>query len=84
MKYPQFDGTQACASVSTDLFFAPDVEEGQPIKPANYREAKAICASCAWRTPCLSWAISEPMVLGVWGGTSERERSRIRGASRVA
>ena len=86
MRYPSFDGTQACANLDTELFFSPNTDEFEETKPkpADYRQAKAICKTCEWQTPCLSWALSEPMVMGVWGGTSERERSRMRGKLRVA
>lgn len=42
--------------------------------------AKAVCAGCAVTGPCLAYALEhgEP---GVWGGTSERERRRMRRAA---
>jgi WhiB family redox-sensing transcriptional regulator len=79
MKYPEFDGTQSCSGVDTAVFFAPDAEDGESAKPANYRMAKQICGTCSWQIPCLQWALTDPGLLGVWGGTSERDRSRIRG-----
>lgn len=83
MKYPDFDGTQSCASVDTDVFFAMDPDE-PGAKPANFNEARAICYSCSWQVRCLDYALSEPSLLGVWGGLSERERSRFRGRHRVS
>lgn len=79
MKYPSFDGTQACADKSVELFFAPNSEDDEKPKPANYREAKRICSTCSWQVPCLQWALQDPSLHGVWGGTSERDRSRLRG-----
>jgi hypothetical protein len=38
---------------------------------------KAVCFSCSVRTECLAYAISN-YEFGVWGGTSERERKRLR------
>lgn len=84
MKYPEFDGTQACAAADTEVFFSPDPDDNPSGKPANFKLARQICISCSWRSQCLEYALSEPMLLGVWGGTSERERSRIRGKQRVA
>jgi WhiB family redox-sensing transcriptional regulator len=56
--------------VDPDLFFP---ERGQ-----SCTEAKAICAGCPVRTECLDFAIVSCEQFGIWGGTSERERRRIR------
>lgn len=55
-----------------DLFFGP---WGEPPAARNAREAeaKAVCARCPVRRPCLSFAVSEAMGSGVWGGMSEDE-----------
>ena len=56
----------ACADTPKHLFFpAP----GESLKPA-----KAICATCPVRAECLDYALSQPEMRGVWGGTSERQR----------
>ena len=46
---------------------------------------KAVCAGCPCRAECLSEALSVPESgdSGVWGGTTERERSRMRGGPDV-
>jgi WhiB family redox-sensing transcriptional regulator len=41
------------------------------------RPAKLICAGCSVRDACVSYAVAN-REQGVWGGTSDRERSRIR------
>ena len=42
-------------------------------------EAKKVCAACQVREACLTYAMTPPyIVAGVWGGTSERERRRMR------
>jgi WhiB family redox-sensing transcriptional regulator len=41
-------------------------------------EALAVCHRCDVREPCLAYAI-EHRAAGVWGGTSDRQRKRIRG-----
>jgi WhiB family transcriptional regulator, redox-sensing transcriptional regulator len=38
--------------------------------------AKAVCAACRVRAVCLSGALEERF--GIWGGTTPRERSRLR------
>lgn len=40
--------------------------------------AKAICATCPVLGTCLAYAVAEPSLKGVWGGTSEVERKRLR------
>lgn len=39
--------------------------------------ARAICATCPVKTPCLEYALRNHIAHGVWGGASERERRRI-------
>jgi WhiB family redox-sensing transcriptional regulator len=39
--------------------------------------AKAICAVCPVREPCLDHAITAREKQGVWGGLNERERRRL-------
>lgn len=60
----------ACVGVDPDLFFP---ERGQ-----STREAKEICRTCPVKEECLEWALTRTEPFGIWGGTSERERKRIR------
>ena len=46
------------------------------------REAKAICAGCPVREPCLAAAMRNGEKHGIWGGLSERERRRQRRSTR--
>lgn len=63
-----------CVNKDRDMFF--------PGKNENTvaAEAKAVCKGCdkkvAWA--CLEYAVRDPKTLGIWGGTSERERLKIR------
>jgi WhiB family redox-sensing transcriptional regulator len=66
---PHWFALAACAGC-TDLFFP---ERGEPTK-----EAKKVCAECPVREPCLEYALANGEKHGVWGGTSERERRRMR------
>ncbi len=42
------------------------------------RLAKSICASCPIKIDCLREALADPNLDGIWGGTSRRERNRLR------
>lgn len=62
-----------CLGEDPDLFF-PEAGESN-------REARAICARCPVRQPCLDWALANQapgQEVGVFGGTSGRERRRMR------
>lgn len=60
----------------TSLFFP---EQGE----TNSAEmAKQVCARCPVSRECLEYAIVNE-VFGVWGGTTERERRRIRKRRRL-
>ena len=41
-------------------------------------EAKAVCAGCPVRAECLAYALTSNEQHGVWGGTSVRERRKLR------
>lgn len=46
--------------------------------------AKTICATCPVQGECLSFALDRPHIVGVWGGTDDVERRRIRHRLRLA
>jgi WhiB family transcriptional regulator, redox-sensing transcriptional regulator len=48
--------------------------------------ARAICAGCDVREECLEFALGDTDAYhhGIWGGTTHRERQRIRGAMKRA
>ncbi len=73
---PAFMDLGSCRGVDPDIFF-PD--RGDSLAPA-----KAVCAECIVRDECLEYALANGERFGVWGGTSERERRRIRRARRTA
>ena len=60
----------ACVGKDRDLFF-PDSSRWGEVR------AKAICESCDVRAQCMDYAI-EFNEVGIWGGTTERERKRIK------
>jgi hypothetical protein len=63
---PYFDGSQLCLDVDADTFFSE-----------KETEAKEICSDCHFIDECLEYALHNDVV-GVWGGTDEKERAKIR------
>jgi WhiB family redox-sensing transcriptional regulator len=60
----------ACRQADPELFFPVTAKE-----PAERQieAAKAVCAPCAVRASCLSYAL-EAKAEGIWGGTTQQER----------
>ncbi len=83
MSQPRFGGEayfgRNCLGVDAELFFP----EGSD-SPEESERAKAVCSGCVVRDACLEYAIVNVIRQGVWGGTSEKERRRIRRARRLA
>jgi WhiB family redox-sensing transcriptional regulator len=67
----------ACRDTDPDLFF-PIGTTGQALE--QIEAAKAVCRSCEAQAPCLEFALATNQESGVWGGTSEEERRRLRKA----
>ncbi len=65
----------ACRDIDPELFFPPG-STGDAIE--NIAAAKAICGQCAVRAECLEFALSANQADGIWGGTTEEERRRLR------
>ncbi|CAN5601145.1 hypothetical protein BH24ACT5_BH24ACT5_17330 [soil metagenome] len=65
----------ACRGMPADLFFP---QQGQPSD-----QAKAVCAGCPVRTECLNYALTHYELFGIWGGTSQKQRRRLRSGPRV-
>jgi WhiB family redox-sensing transcriptional regulator len=59
-----------CAQVDPELFF--------PSKGSGVRIPKRVCRVCPVRAECLDYAFENDLHHGVWGGTSEQERRRMR------
>lgn len=49
-----------------------------PTRGESPAEAKAVCAGCVVRDQCLEAALANNEHWGIWGGTSDRERRRIK------
>ena len=67
----------ACRGEDSSLFFAPSYFEKPFEKEGREAEAKAICARCPVRDPCLEYALAIREPHGVWGGLNEHERRQI-------
>lgn len=64
-----------CAETDGDAFF--------PEKGGSPRQAKAICAGCPAKGECLEYALEYGEV-GIWGGTTETQRRRMKRADLAA
>ena len=65
----------ACRDTDPDLFF-PVGTTGPAIEQID--SAKAVCCECQVQTECLEFALATNQDSGVWGGTSEEERRKLR------
>lgn len=59
-----------CLHADPDLFFP---ERGSPGD-----SAKRVCVTCPVRLECLEYALANGERYGIWGGLTERERTRLR------
>ncbi|HUR02968.1 MAG TPA: WhiB family transcriptional regulator, partial [Nonomuraea sp.] len=64
-----------CKDEGPDLFF-PIGNTGPAL--LQIEEAKASCRRCPVMETCLQWALESGQEYGVWGGTDENERRRMR------
>ena len=65
----------ACRDSDPDLFFPATV--GSPGR-AQVEAAKKVCRPCPVKRTCLSRALDYGPEAGIWGGTTEAERRRLR------
>lgn len=49
-----------------------------PRPNASVREQQAVCARCPVSSECLSFAMADPTIVGVWGGTTGGQRRKLR------
>ena len=66
-----------CRDTDPDLFF-PVGTTGPALE--QIANAKAVCRTCDVQGLCLEYAVSTNQDSGVWGGTSEEERRKLRRA----
>jgi WhiB family redox-sensing transcriptional regulator len=67
----------SCRNTDPDLFF-PVGTTGPALE--QIAAAKAVCRECAAQAECLEFAMATNQEAGVWGGTSEEERRKLRKA----
>ena len=70
---PSWQRRAACRGKGTDWWFATTREADEA--------ARAVCEPCPVRRDCLAYALGAPELVGIWAGTDERERRRMRRAS---
>ena len=67
---PEWHAQAACKSSDTAAFF--------PGKGGTLGTARALCGRCTVREPCLAVALADESLAGIWAGTTDRERRRLR------
>ena len=78
---PGWETHSACNGQPIEVFF-PDPPGRHPDSRARYYQAvdtaRQICDRCPVRPECLTVAVNRNERYGIWGGTSEHERRRLR------
>ena len=67
----------ACRGPQSSIFFPPSNFERKDDRVEREERAKAICAGCSVRRPCLDYAIRIREPHGIWGGLNEIERRSL-------
>ena len=67
----------ACQDTDPDLFF-PVGTTGPAIEQIEM--ARSVCRQCEAQSACLEFALATNQDSGIWGGTSEEERRKLRKA----
>jgi hypothetical protein len=88
-----WDEWAACVDLPTEMFYPVQDREEPDVRYAmRVRMARNVCARCPVRVRCLTYAVTsearDPLVWGIWGGHTERERTdsnirHIEGCSMV-
>lgn len=76
---PELPGA-ACRGMPVELFLGGDgTRQSMPFtERRRVEKARNVCWDCPERQPCREYAIANPMMLGVWGGTTAKEREAMR------
>ncbi len=67
----------SCRGPHAEVFFPPAQFERKDEKEEREVRAKAICATCPVRRPCLDYSIQIREPHGIWGGLNEAERKQL-------
>lgn len=61
---------RSCLGTDPEIFVSDSAAE------QSY--AKGVCVNCPVQRECLVYAMERPALVGVWGGTTSRDRGRMR------
>lgn len=76
--YPDFEskGLPPCRTTDAEIYF-PEVGTSQ--NPQDVKVAKRLCNDeCPYKAECLQYAVDTSQEFGIWGGTTQKMRRRIR------
>jgi WhiB family redox-sensing transcriptional regulator len=65
----------ACLNADPDVFFPISLAGASA---TQIRAARAICAGCRVRSACTDYAVEHSEIQGIWGGTTDDERKKLR------
>lgn len=68
-------GEPVCRQVDPDMFFP---EPDDPNRNHIIKLAKKACQSCPYVIECLAGALERDEKFGIWGGTTEQDRKRMK------
>ena len=71
---PDWQSFAACHDLPLDLFFPSSGMESM----RNINVIKPFCQECPVHLQCLAYALSHPDERGIWAGTTENDRRKIR------
>jgi WhiB family transcriptional regulator, redox-sensing transcriptional regulator len=67
---PAWQKDAACNGAGTESFM--------PGRGGSFKRARELCAACLVRDECLSFALADDELEGMWAGTTDRERREMR------
>ena len=72
---PAWHAQAACRGRGTADFF--------PARGESLEAVRAVCGGCPVQAECLEYAIEaeEPRLMGIWAGTTDRQRLKLRRVS---
>lgn len=80
---PDWHAMALCGGLPFAAFFGAANDERPTMKRSEVTAARAICAGCPVKRECLDWSLAKSEAFGVWGGTSGRQRMRMRADMRA-
>ncbi len=74
VEVPDFKGD--CLGMPTSWWFPPPQQHAETRE--TIQKAVSICNGCHAKQKCLDFAVSHNSIQGIWGGTTPRQRMRLR------